>query len=118
MKIIGIGTDVIEVDRIEKAIQDENFVKRFLTEKEIFALKDSDAKRYAGRFACKESVVKALGTGFGSEITALDFEITNSISGKPVVTFLKEEYKDMKAMVSISHIDSVATANAICYMED
>lgn len=118
--IHGIGTDIIEVKRIEQAIQ--RYGQRFLDR--LFSQSEQDycsrhrdhARHYAGRFAAKEAIVKALGTGFGDNISWLDIEITNDEHGKPHVILsdkVKEAYNFPQLLLSISHCREYATAFAI-----
>ncbi len=111
--IAGIGTDIIEIDRIRESIEKHgsHFLDRLFSKKEqdyCHKYKDS-APHFAGRFAAKEAIGKALGTGFGAELSFLDIEIINDESGKPVVLLEKE----LKIHLSISHCNSFATATAI-----
>ena len=79
--IYGIGTDLIEVERVKRAYGKESFRKKIYTEQEQ-QLIAGNAQRAAGNFAVKESVVKAFGTGFGS-ISAIDIEVLRDSFGKP-----------------------------------
>ena len=81
--IYGIGTDLIEVERIKKACEKESFRTRIYTEQEQ-QLIAGNAQRAAGNFAVKESVVKAFGTGFG-KISPVDIEVLRETSGKPYI---------------------------------
>lgn len=116
----GIGTDIIEVDRIEKAIEKykQRFLDRIFTQNEQeYCLKHrTSARHFAGRFAAKEAVVKALGTGFHNSISWLDIEIINDPSGKPIA-HLSNHLNNMlnfpNVLLSISHCHLYATACAI-----
>jgi len=88
--IIGTGVDLAEVDRIQAALEDPRIGRRFrdrvFTEKEIaYCEKKRRGKyeSYAGRFAAKEAVMKALGRGWGANVRWLDIEIVRARSGKP-----------------------------------
>lgn len=81
--IYGIGTDIIEVERIKHAYEKESFRKKIYTEQEQQLIAEN-AQRAAGNFAVKESVVKAFGTGFG-KIAPIDIEVLRESSGKPYV---------------------------------
>jgi len=81
--IYGIGTDLVEVERIKKAYEREAFRRKIYTEQEQQMIAEH-AQRAAGNFAIKESVVKAFGTGFG-KISAIDIEVLRESSGKPYV---------------------------------
>jgi holo-[acyl-carrier protein] synthase len=116
----GIGTDIIAIERIESAIerQGEAFIKRLFTVKEReYCMKMAHpSTHYAGRFAAKEAVVKALGCGFGSLIGFHDIEILNNLKGAPEVTLserAQEEFKGVQILLSISHCKSHATAVAL-----
>ena len=119
-KIKGLGNDIISVDRIKNAIdrQRETIIDRIFTKKEQeYCSKFQDPyPRYAGRFAAKESVVKALGTGFGDDILWHDVEISHDEKGKPIVILsdkLKKRFNSPNILVSLSHCKEYATANAI-----
>ena len=88
--IIGTGVDLAEVDRIQAALEDPRIGQRFrdrvFTEKEIaYCEKKRRGKyeSYAGRFAAKEAVMKALGRGWGAQVRWLDIEVVRARSGKP-----------------------------------
>jgi holo-[acyl-carrier protein] synthase len=119
MNFIGIGNDIIEINRIEKAIKKANFITKVFTENEIklFEIKGNRAEFFAGRFAGKEAISKALGTGF-REFSLTDIEILNNELGKPYVTFKNsiESYnKKYFIDISISHCKEYATAVAIIF---
>lgn len=118
--IAGIGTDIIEIDRIEEAINrhGERFLSRIFTEKERnYCERYADkTPHYAGRFAAKEAIVKALGTGFQFEMTWQDIEVINDSLGKPEVILsprLKKTFPTAIFFLSISHCNKYATATAI-----
>lgn len=118
--IIGLGNDVIEVKRIQQAINKykNKFLCRLFTKKEIeksYTYKDP-TPYFAGRFAAKEAIAKALGVGFGKSLSWLDIEILNSPSGQPIVELSKASARTFKSpniLISISHTKLVATAVAI-----
>ena len=89
LMILGIGNDIIEVVRIKTAIEryQQKFLNRLFTPTEqAYCLSRKDSSlHFAGRFAAKEAVSKALGTGFSQGLTWLDIEIYNDPSGKPSV---------------------------------
>jgi holo-[acyl-carrier protein] synthase len=118
--ILGIGTDIIEIERIEHAIQqhDMRFLNKVFTKKEQeYAERHKErAAVYAGRFACKEAIVKAFGTGFGDTIGFLDIEIINNKDGKPIVQFsdkVQVSFSRPNILISISHCKQYATAFAV-----
>lgn len=120
--IYGIGTDLIEVERIKKAYEKESFRKKVYTGQEQLMIADN-AQRAAGNFAVKESVVKAFGTGFG-KITALDVEVLREASGKPYVVLhgpakeLKEKENIQNIHVSISNTKEHAIGYVVMEVED
>ena len=90
MNIFGIGIDVVEVERIASSMDEfgERFVVKIFTENER-AYCDSQKRpaiHYAARFAAKEAVAKAFGTGIGKNIAWLDMEVSRKESGEPEVT--------------------------------
>lgn len=88
--IVNVGVDLIEVERVRRALQDAKIGHRFrarvYTEKEIEYCEGKERGRYesyAGRFAAKEAVMKALGRGWGSKVSWLDIEVLPSRGGRP-----------------------------------
>ncbi len=88
--IVSVGVDLIEVERIQKALEDTRIGTRFrnrvFTEREIQYCEKKHRGRYesyAGRFAAKEAVMKALGRGWGSQVSWLEIEVARARSGKP-----------------------------------
>lgn len=117
--ILGIGTDITEIARIRLAVerQGERFLEKILTENEIgYCKKFKDSfPRYAGRFAAKEAILKALGSDL-AHIAWHDIEILNNADGKPAATFhgkLRERLMKKIVHLSISHCDTHAVASAI-----
>lgn len=118
--ILGIGNDIIEVERIRKSFArhgDRLFSKLFTLEEQKYCLKYKDPiPHLAGKFAAKEASVKALGTGFGQHASWLDIEILNEPSGKPTVHFstaLQKRVENTSMLISISHCQLYVTAVAI-----
>jgi len=90
--IIGTGIDLAEVERIQQALEDPRIGRRFrqrvFTEKEIAYCENKRRGKYesyAGRFAAKEAVMKALGRSWGSKVCWLDIEVMRARSGKPEI---------------------------------
>ena len=85
--IYGVGTDLVDIDRIKKILSKnrDGFVKRVLSEHEqvLFANKADSAAYCAKRFAAKEAFAKALGTGIGRVVSFQDLTIRNNENGKP-----------------------------------
>lgn len=118
--ILGIGTDLIEIERIEKAFEKHGmpFFEKLFTLKEILYCQKyaQPLPHFAGRFAAKEAVAKALGTGFTALVQWHDFEILNDEAGKPYVTFspkLQESFPKLEIHLSISHSKHYAVATAL-----
>jgi len=120
MSILGIGNDIIEIHRIAKNIEryGHKFLDKIYTpDEQAYCLKHRDpARNFAGRFAAKEAIVKAFGTGFGSHISWTDIGIVNASSGKPSVQFssqLANKLLNSQVYISISHCRDYATAFAL-----
>ena len=118
----GIGTDIIEINRIKENIEkhSDHFLDRIFTKKEQeYCAKFSDStERFAGRFAAKEAIAKALGCGFGKELSFVDIEISNDSLGKPLVQLSEKaskSFNDPKIEISISHCKDYAVAMAASY---
>ncbi|MDM5186702.1 holo-ACP synthase [Bacillus sp. DX4.1] len=112
--IIGIGIDIIELERIEKMLDGKlKFMERILTERERDVAAKLKGHRLvefvAGRFAAKEAYSKAVGTGIGKEVSFLDIEIRNDDRGKPIV-FVNTEHL---VHLSISHSREFAVAQVV-----
>ena len=123
--IIGTGVDIIEIDRIAQAIENKNrFTKRFFTakEQEYCVSQAKPAIHYAARFAAKEAVVKAMGTGFKG-FKWQSVEIIKKDSGQPLVKLkqkalkLADEKGITKIHLSLSHSRDSAIAYAIAVKE-
>ena len=123
MMIYGIGIDVVEVDRIEAAIarQGNAFVERLFTEDEraYCQRQKRPALHFAARFAAKEAVSKAFGTGIGGNAGWLEMEVQRGESGAPTMIFhgaaadflTREGIAEVQ--VSLSHAKEYAAANAV-----
>jgi len=86
MAIVGLGTDIIEIARIEHSLaRSPRLVQRVLTasEQQILAAHGQPARYFAKRFAAKEAAAKALGTGIGRGISFQHFSVSNDPSGRP-----------------------------------
>lgn len=117
--IIGIGVDIVEVERIAQAVEGTaSLQERVFTESEIRYCSERKARfqHLAGRFAAKEAALKALGTGWSSGIRWQDVESVPDEKGKPQLLLhgkakeLFEQSGAHQALVSISHTDSHAVA--------
>ena len=114
MDIIGNGVDIIKNSRIDKSLKIKGFLKRIFTKKEIKQGKKLNNKTnfYAKRFAAKEAFVKAIGSGFRSDINFIDIEINNYKNGRPYIllskklkNFLKKKFKIQKYKIFLSLSD-------------
>jgi len=114
--IVSVGVDMVEVERIRKAIENSRFGRRLrdrvFTANEIQYCENKQRGRYesyAGRFAAKEAVMKALGRGWGAKVRWLDIEVARARSGKPGIVLhdktaqLAEELGIRSWSLSISH---------------
>ena len=119
--IVGIGNDIIEIERIEKAISKEGFKNKIYTQRELENIekRGNRTETYAGIFSAKESISKAIGTGV-REFSLTDLEILNDDLGKPYVVvsekldkIIKSKKEDYQIEISISHSKKYATAMAI-----
>ncbi len=128
MEIVGLGTDIVECLRIRKMIDEhgEQFLRRVFTTREIRYCQSRrhSTEHFAGRWAAKEAVLKALGTGWRRGISWTDIEIRNDPTGQPRVAVqgeAKEIAKKMRLqdlMITISHCRQFATAYAIAVRKD
>jgi holo-[acyl-carrier protein] synthase len=120
MKIYGIGTDIVSVDRIKKLIKNKNFLKRLFCEEEIFKCSKltNSNNCYAKRFAAKEAFSKALGTGVSNGINFNEIIIMNEKNGKPFIKLrgktmeiIKKKFKNKpKIALSLSDEKKYAVA--------
>ena len=119
--IVGIGNDIIEIERIEKAILKEGFKNKVYTQRELENIekRGDRVETYAGIFSAKEAISKAIGTGV-REFSLTDLEILNDDLGKPYVVvsekldkILRNKKEDYQIEISISHSKKYATAVAI-----
>ena len=120
--IIGLGTDIIEVERVRKAVAKKNFKDNVFTELEqkyCDGRGKNSAASYAARFAAKEAFFKALGTGIFTRLT--DVEVVKDERGAPKINLrgralaLSKEKCVEKISLSLSHSREFATA--VCLIE-
>ena len=126
--ILGIGTDITECLRIARMIErhGELFISRVYTSEEIRYCQSrrQATQHFTGRWAGKEAILKALGTGWRRGISWLNVEIRNEPGGKPVVALrggvrdLVQQLGVVELLVSISHCRSHAVAYAIALGKD
>jgi holo-[acyl-carrier protein] synthase len=124
MRIIGHGIDAVEVGRIATMLHEhgERFIDRCFGDSEreyAEAGLKLRAQRYAARFACKEAVMKALGTGWTSGVSWRDIEVRRELSGQPQI-HLSGRCAELAAglkiggwHLSITHTETLAIASVI-----
>lgn len=125
--IIGIGIDIVEVDRIKKAAQrwGNDFLKRIFTKKELSYSKERKSmyQHLAARFAVKEALTKAFGNGKLYSLDWREVEVSNNIYGRPSVRLygkanrLKKKRGVKDILISISHTKDYAVANVLLMKE-
>lgn len=122
MAIYGLGTDIIEIARLEKQLaKSDKLAKRILTEMEydLFNQHKSPARYLAKRFAAKEAAVKAIGIGIGNGIGWQQMEVSNLESGQPVIKFsgyfaeLCKQQGITSSFISISDEQRYAVATVV-----
>ena len=126
--IVGLGTDIIEIVRIGQMIErhGELFLNRIYTEEEVryCSRRKESYQHFAGRWAAKEAVMKALGTGFIRGIRWQDIGVYSQKSGRPIVQLkggaadLSEKMGIEEILLTISHCRTYATATAIAISHD
>ena len=101
MNIFGIGTDIIQVDRIKKNLKKKGFINRIFSKKEIAKCKkiSNSSNCFAKRFAAKEAFSKALGTGISRGINFNEILILNKKSGKPYISLIGQTKKIFSSKV-------------------
>lgn len=110
--IYGIGHDIVEMERVKKALEKPGFLTRYFTTNEIENLTHT---QLAGNFCVKEAVAKALGTGFRG-FSPADIEVLRDELGKPVVNLyndagkLAEQFKIANVFASISNLEKLVSA--------
>jgi holo-[acyl-carrier protein] synthase len=123
MEIVGIGTDLVDVERMRRVLgRTPSFVERVFTagERELADGRRDPAKPLAARFAAKEAVMKALGVGLG-EVNLCDIEVVRAESGVPSVHLhgtaadRAEALGVVRISLSMSHSDLVAHAMVIAH---
>ena len=123
MKIFGIGTDIVNIKRMEKSLKQHGnkFKNNIFSKDEITYCekKKNSGAFYAKRFAAKEALSKALGTGIRRDIKFKDIEIRNDSYGKPSISlkgdvddYLKKKIKRKKYSIHLSLSDDIPWAQA------
>lgn len=123
MKVFGIGVDVVETARIQSSIDrfGERFLNRVFLPGEIDYCRSMKypARHFAARFAAKEAVSKAFGTGIGAQMGWRDIEVRRKASGEPFAVLhgpaaeLCKRLSVTEVLISLSHSDHYSVANAV-----
>ncbi len=113
MKTVGIGVDIIYNKRIKNSIKNKKFISRAFSKKEILNSKKilNKINYLSKRFAAKEALAKAVGTGFRDGLNLKDIEILNDKNGKPyylVTNKLKDLIKKRKKVKNFNLFLSIA----------
>lgn len=118
--ILGTGTDIIEVERVRKAIEKDALKQKVFSNREIaYCEKDKSCQSFAARGAAKEAFFKALGTGWRDKMNINEVEILNDDLGKPFIELSGETLRVFEQKgggqihVSLSHIKETAVAFVI-----
>jgi len=126
MNILDIGIDIIEIERIKEAINNNpRFLNKIFTDDEIkyFESKGFKPESIAGNFAAKEAVSKAIGRGI-RDFNFKDIEVLRNELGKPIVKTYNNlqqiciDYNVLEIKVSISHCKQYAVANAMTIIKE
>lgn len=119
--IKGLGTDLVDVIRINEKIKRPSFVRAAFTENEILYCekKKYQGQHFGARFAAKEAYMKAVGTGWGNQAEFKEIEVVNNADGKPEITLHGATLTHFNRMnfntisVSLSHTKTNAMATVI-----
>ena len=122
-RVHGIGVDIVETVRIQSSIErfGDRFLKRVFTqaERDYCSAMPFPARHFGARFAAKEAVSKAFGTGIGKQVGWRDIEVKRKDSGEPFILLhgnaatLAASLNIAAALISLSHSDNYSVANAI-----
>lgn len=120
--MIGVGTDIVEIERVRKAVAKETFSRRILTDSELaYCNTHADpVPHIAARFSAKESVAKALGCGIGERLGWHDMEIVHAPSGQPNVRLRPEvlaRFNNPQIALSMSHCKAYVSTVALVYFK-
>ena len=126
MNILDIGIDIVEIKRIEDALnKNKRFLDKLFTKEEIkyFESRNFKIETIAGNFAAKEAISKAMGTGIRN-FNFIDIEVLRNELGKPIVKTYNNlnkiciDYNVSEIKVSISHCKDYAVANSIAITKE
>ena len=121
---VGLGVDIVEIERMRSILErTKSFAEKVFSEAErtYCDKKSNPAAHYATRFAAKEAVVKALGTGFSDGIWVRDIEVVRTAKGRPQVVLSgrakevaeQQGVREISISLSYTHTEAVACAMAI-----
>jgi holo-[acyl-carrier protein] synthase len=125
--IFGLGTDIIEVDRVRKTIEaNHGFRQQVFSPAEIeyCESKAYPFQHYAARFCAKEAFLKAAGTGLNAGVKLSEIEVVDEPSGKPVIQLIGAakdffgKFGFSKILVSLSHLKDISIAVVIIEKEE
>ncbi|MBT3313160.1 MAG: holo-ACP synthase [Anaerolineae bacterium] len=119
--IIGIGVDLVSIEKIAESVKSEAFRRKVFTPDEIKSCEEiaNAAEHYAGKFAAKEAFMKAIGKGIRQEVWFTQIEILNRESGAPYLQANGEAEKTLLMLgvkemhISISHAEGMAVAMVV-----
>ena len=121
--IVGTGIDVVEIERIQQAIDryGQRFLNRvFSPDEQAYCLrKRNAAESLAARFAAKEAAAKALGTGISRGVSWLEIEVVRELSGRPTLRFhgraakVARRLDAVRTSLSLTHTGRLAVASAV-----
>lgn len=123
----GIGVDIVEIARMEAALErTSSFAQRMFTEEERAYCEGTarPAIHYAARFAAREAVLKALGTGFARGVGRKDVSVSRDQQGRPIAVLtgraleIAREQGVVEVALSLSHTNELAVANAMAITAD
>lgn len=117
----GIGTDLVEIERIAKSLERPRFIEEVFGshERAYCAQRARPSQHYAARFAAKEAFLKALGIGLFSGVALADIEVLNDEGGQPrfelgpTAQRALSEAGAVEAFVTLSHVKSIASATVV-----
>lgn len=120
MTPFGIGTDILEIERIQEAVSKhgDHFIQRIFTSQEQNYCRQyrDPIPHFAALFSVKESIAKALGCGIGEKLGWQDIEIEHDTAGKPIVKFstkIQQSFNHPQVIISISHCRAYVSTVAL-----
>ena len=119
--ILGIGIDLISIEKIAKSVKSKTFQRKVFTSAEIAICEavSNSAERFAGKFAAKEALMKAIGKGIRQEVWFSQIEVLNRESGQPYLNLSGEAKQALESLggaqahVSLTHSAGLAVAVVI-----